>query len=209
MPKDDRINLMQALAVTAELTGTTLSDAAARVMVSDLEAYSLQQVLVALVRCRRELKTRLTVAAIIERLDDGRPGPEEAWAMIPKDEHGSVVWTEEMASAYGVAYGLLAEGDTIAARMAFRETYAAMVTKARSEQIPVKWTPSLGFDKGTREAAITEAVRKNRLTHEHALILLPPPDNADPTPLLESSARLAPADVHAKLTAYLSKSTRH
>ena len=76
--------LAEALAVTAELTGTELSVAAAKVMATDLAAYPRQQVLGALARCRRELKTRLTMAAVIERLDDGRPGAEEAWAMIPK-----------------------------------------------------------------------------------------------------------------------------
>ena len=85
-PRDDAVELLQALAVTAELTGTELSEPAARVMANDLAAYPVQQVLGALTRCRRELKGRLTVAAILERLDDGRPGPNEAWAMIPQDE---------------------------------------------------------------------------------------------------------------------------
>ena len=99
-PKDSVITLLEALAVTAELTGTELSEAAARAMVADLQAYPAQQVLVALTRCRRELKGRLTIAAVLERLDDGRPGPNEAWAMIPQDEAGSVVWTQEMAEAF-------------------------------------------------------------------------------------------------------------
>ena len=78
--------LNEAIAVTAELTGTVLSKVAAQVMAEDLARYPEAQVMGALTRCRRELKGRLTIADVISRLDDGRPGVEEAWAMLPKDE---------------------------------------------------------------------------------------------------------------------------
>lgn len=202
-PRDERVDLIQALAVTAELTGTQLSEPAARVMASDLAAYPLQQVLGALTRCRRELKGRLTIAAIIERLDDGRPGPEEAWAMIPQDERTSVVWTTEMAEAFGVAHPLIASGDIIAARMAFRETYAALLTKARADQTPVRWMPSLGHDPGGRRPAIDEAVRKGRLTSAHAAKLLPPPEADNVVPLLAGPRSPAPPEIRARIAAPL------
>lgn len=173
MPRDDIDNLADALAVTAEITGTELSKGAAKVMALDLRAYPLSQVLGALVRCRRELKGRLTIAAIIERLDDGRPGPNEAWAMIPQDEAGSVVWTDEMAQAFGVAAPLLHEGQVIAARSAFIETYSAAVSMARAEQRAARWTPSLGHDPRSREAALEEGVRKGRIGRAQAVGLLP------------------------------------
>jgi hypothetical protein len=66
--------LSEAVAVTLELTGTTLSEVAARMMADDLARYPEQQVMGALTRCRRELKGRLTIADVISRLDDGRPG---------------------------------------------------------------------------------------------------------------------------------------
>lgn len=176
-----RSSLLQALAVTAELTGTEVSEAAARVMAADLAVYPIDQVLGALTRCRRELKGRLTIAAIIERLDDGRPGPNEAWAMIPQDETGSVVWTEEMAEAYGVASPLLREGQIIAARSAFVEAYAAAVTRARTDRRAARWNPSLGHDAGQRTAALKEASRKGRLTAAHVARLLPAPDRVDAT----------------------------
>ena len=66
--------LLQAIAVTAELTGTQLSEGAARVLAADVAPYPEKQVMGALVRCRKELRGRLTVADIIARLDDGRPG---------------------------------------------------------------------------------------------------------------------------------------
>lgn len=174
--RSNRVELLQALGVTAELTGSDFSEAAATVMADDLAHYPLPQVLAALTRCRRELKGRLTIAGIIERLDDGRPGPNEAWAMIPQDEAGSVVWTQEMAEAYGVAAPLLNDGQIIAARSAFIEAYTAKITQARAEQRPPHWMPSLGHDPRLRLAAIEEGVRKGRLGQDHANALLPAPD---------------------------------
>ncbi len=207
-PRDDVVELLQALAVTAELTGTELSEAAARVMADDLAAFPLRQVLGALTRCRRELKGRLTVAAIVERLDDGRPGPNEAWAMIPQDESGSVVWTSEMAEAYGVAAPLLAEGQVIAARSAFIEAYAANVTRARAEQRTPHWFPSLGHDPLTRAAALDDAVRKGRLAVDHAQSLLPAPDKAASDHALQQLSgprSQMPEEARAKLLAFRAK----
>jgi hypothetical protein len=165
--------LIDAIAVTAELTGTAMSAPAARVMAEDLAAYPEQQILAALTRCRRELKGRLTIADVLTRIDDGRPAPEEAWAMLPQDESGSVVWTAEMARAFGVAYPLLREGETIPARMAFLESYRNLVRKARDASVPVTWTPSLGQDPHGREAVLLDAVKLGRLARSHVAGLLP------------------------------------
>ncbi len=115
----------------------------------------------------------LTIQDVVSRIDDGRPGPEEAWAMIPKDEAGSVVWSEEMALAFGVARHLLDEGDSVGARMAFKESYAKHVSVARDQGRPVRWSPSLGHDPRGRDAALSEAVTAGRLTYEHAQELSP------------------------------------
>lgn len=171
MPKINE-NLLKAIAVTAELTGTELSVDAARMMVEDLSQYPAELVLKALTKCRRELKTRMSLADVISRIDDGRPGAEEAWAMIPKDESGSVVWTEEMAEAYGIASPLINEGDTVQARMAFTETYRDRCAKARDAGIPVRWSPSLGHDHHGREQVLLDAVGKGRLTAAHVEKLL-------------------------------------
>lgn len=166
--------LLQALAVCAELTGTELSKAAVRVMAQDLSAYPLPQVLGALTRCRRELKGRMTIADILARLDDGRPAPEQAWAMVARllnDENPTVVWTKEMAESFGVALSL--SDDPVAARMAFKESYAGACQKARDAGAAVSWTPSLGHDTKGREAPLIEAVRLGRIPLEHAQMLLP------------------------------------
>jgi glutamate formiminotransferase len=118
--KDEAKALLEAIGVCCEITGTEISEVAARVMADDLARYPHQQVLGALTRCRREVRSRLTLADVIERLDDGRPGPQEAWAVVAPtlhDEGVTVVRTREMAVAFGVALGLA--DDPIAARMAF------------------------------------------------------------------------------------------
>ena len=177
--------LLEAIAVTAELTQTQLTEAAARVMFADLALYPEQQVLGALTRCRRELKGRLTIADVVTRLDDGRPGPEEAWAMMPRSEAETIVWTEEMAEAMGVAQPLLDEGDAIAARMAFKESYARLVALARDAKQPVKWTASLGHDPLGREQALQRAVEQGRLLQTHVVGLLP---YREVSPIMEGMA---------------------
>jgi hypothetical protein len=192
--------LIKALAVTAELTATTLSEAAARVMADDLSAYPEPQVLASLVRCRKELRGRLTIADVIARLDDGRPGAEEAWAMVSKaigDERVTIVWTAEMRDAFGVAEGL--EGDTIAARMAFLERYRTLCQQARDSGQPIEWSASLGHDSASREAILLEAAEKGRLTAQHVAGLLPHRDA--PHPRVAALLAQQPARIESKAAA--------
>lgn len=167
------IELVQAVAVTAELCGRTFSEGAARMFVQDLSGFAEPAVIKALARCRREVKGALTIQDVVSRIDDGRPGVEEAWAQMPFDESQSVVWTDEMAQAFGVARGLLEDGERVAARMAFKEAYTRLIGEARDAGRPVSWTPSLGFDKNGQEAVLADAVSKGRLSYEHAQELAP------------------------------------
>lgn len=162
------IDLLQAVAVTAELCGRTFSEAAARVFVSDLSAYPEPAVIKALTRCRKEVRGVLTVNDVVSRLDDGRPGPEEAWALLPFDESQSAVWTDEMSAAFGVARPLLEIGDKVAARFAFKETYIKQVSDARDSGRRVNWTATLGYDQQGRKAVLSEAVNTGKLPLEYA-----------------------------------------
>ena len=185
------IKIIDAIAVTAELTGTMLSEAASRVMADDLSRYPEQQVLVALTRCRRELRGRLTIAEVLSRLDDGRPDVEEAWAMVPKSEADTVVWTAEMSIAMRNAGELLAQGDSIGARMAFKETYLKLCQKARDSQTPVSWQVSQGWDSSGREGVLVEAVKLGRLPVTHAKQFLPHiEDILENKPMLEPMAAI-------------------
>ena len=178
--------LLEAVAVTAELCGRTFSEPAARVFVGDLAAYPEAQVMGALRRCRREVRGALTVQDVVSRLEDGRPGVEEAWAMMPQSESQSSVWTDEMAAAFGVAAGLLEDGDKVAARMAFKERYADLVNKARESGRPPNWSASLGHDPHGRESAVKQAVENGRLTIAQAVEYCPGLTFTG-APLLESS----------------------
>lgn len=164
--------VLEAIAVTAELCGRIFTPAAAMVFASDLDGFPDHAVINALTRCRKEVRGMLTIQDVISRIDDGRPGVEEAWAMIPRDEQTSIVWSEEMAQAFGAASLLLAEGDRVAARMAFKETYTRLVSEARDRREPAKWTASLGHDVSGQQLALIDAVRANRLSLAHAMSLM-------------------------------------
>lgn len=164
------VELIQAVAVTAELCGRVFSEAAARVFVDDLKGYDEAAVIAALRRCRREVRGVLTVQDVVSRIDDGRPGPDEAWAMIPQDEAQSVVWSEEMAHAWGIAMNA---DDRVSQRMAFREAYIAAVSRARDQGVKPRWTASLGHSREGRERAIVEAVDKGRISMDDACALIP------------------------------------
>lgn len=184
------IDLIQAIAATAELCGTNLSEAAAKLLLADLSQFDERAVLVALTKCRRELKGRLTLAEIISRIDDGRPGAEEAWAMLPHDEATTVVWTDEMAEAWGTVRRLIDEGEMVAARMAFKESYLRIITEAREERRAAKWTVSLGHDVAGRKSALLMAVAKRRITANHACALIPNFAEEDSvSPLLEAAVK--------------------
>lgn len=193
-------NLVKAIMATAQLMGTDLTADAARMFCADLCEYDEPAVLRALTRCRREVRGRLTLAEVIARIDDGRPGADEAWAMIPRSERDTVVWTEEMRAAWAVA-APLAETDEVGARMAFRDTYTRAVTEARAARRPVDWSPSLGWDKACREPVIRAAVERGRLSREQALKLLPSgafsehepslPRLEKPLPYIEAATRAA------------------
>jgi hypothetical protein len=165
--------LTEAIFVTSEVCGLPLSPAAAEMLARDLAGFSESAVMDALARCRLELQGPLKTSDIIVRIEDGRPDADEAWAMMPASESSSVVWTEEMAHAWGVAAPLLQAGDTSAARTAFRESYTKAVLRARIQRKPAQWMPSLGSDVAGRERILLDAVKKKRISAEHAERLLP------------------------------------
>lgn len=161
--------VLEALAVTAELCGAELSDAAAKVMVADLSVHPEADVLLALTRLRHEHKGRLSLAAIIERLPDDRPGPEEAWGMLPKDEYTTAVLTDEINAAAEFSMPIFHDGDKVGARMAFREAYVKAVAENKARGVPVRWVVSLGWDKDSRLEPLADAVKLGRISEPEAL----------------------------------------
>ena len=123
--------VLKAIAVTAQLTSTELSEAALEVFEADLSGYSEEQILAALTRCRRELSGRLTVSAVIDRIScaGGHQTANEAWGVVmaSADESDTVIWTDQIAEAAGIARPILDAGDEVGARMAFRDAYERIV----------------------------------------------------------------------------------
>lgn len=112
---------------------------------------------------------------LARRKADGRPGGDEAWALAvaSTDEDKTIVWTEEMANAWGVARVVYRTGDKVGARKSFLEAYARLVDEARSEGRPTVWAVSEGHNPQERAIAIRAAVEAGRL----------PPPNAGVAPL--------------------------
>tara|TARA_R110000868_G_scaffold150390_2_gene373563 strand:+ start:219 stop:821 length:603 start_codon:yes stop_codon:yes gene_type:complete len=117
-----------------------------------------------------------TISELLDSLKalDGRPDAEEAWSIVARslnDEGVTIVWTEEMSQAFGVALGL--QNDRIAARMAFKESYENLVKESRKQGKAAKWSPSLGHDVGGREGPLLAAVKQGKLAAPHVAGLLP------------------------------------
>jgi hypothetical protein len=161
--------LKSALAVTSEVCGIPWTKEACAIVEAKLGRLPEAQVLGALDRCQNEVKGRLSLADIIERLDDGRPAAEEAWATVESagDEARTVITTDEALMAFGEVRGL-AKTDQIAARMAFKDAYKRIVTESRAQGFSPKWTASLGHDKEQRVTALQLAVDKGRLSADDA-----------------------------------------
>lgn len=109
--------------------------------------------------------------------DDGRLGADEAWSIAAQgvDETATVVWTDEIARAWGVARPVMALGDEVGARMAFREAYTRGLRMARESGEPVRWVASLGHDPEGRDRALQEAARLGRIAASPSGHALPAP----------------------------------
>jgi len=160
-------SIAQAVIVTAEVMGHELSPRAGEAMALELAAYPPVGVHNALRRCTRELSGKLTLAAIVQRIDDGHPSREEA---------RTLVWTDEMSEAFGAARPLLIEGDAVAARMAFLACYDRLLRESRDQKRTARWAASLGHDPDDRAAVLTAASASGRLESGYVAGLLPPGD---------------------------------
>lgn len=173
---DQQAELAAALCATAETLGHALSASAAELMAEDLAEYGMEHIAAALRACRRELTSKLTLGAIMQRIQaaDGRPGRDEAWAIALQagDERDTVLMTAEIMSALQVARPILEARDKVGARMAFLSAYDRLIAHARQEAQPVKWEVSLGFDPDLRIRAIEQARNLGRLPAAEASRLL-------------------------------------
>lgn len=182
MDNNDLDDFCRMFAVVAGYYGKDKTRESALLYWNALQAYPFEKIKEIFNTQIRTSRFMPMVSDILEVLAsaDGRPGAEEAWAIVAPsigNESVSIVWTDEMRAAYGVAYHLA--DDHVAARMAFKEAYQAEVMRARNAGVPARWEPSLGHDPAGRTKALTDAVAKNRLTAGHAQDLIPANDDYD------------------------------
>jgi hypothetical protein len=173
MNQNELKEINRALAVTAEICGTELSETAVRVIIKRLSAYPFASVHNALKKCMDEVTGRLTLAHIKQRLDDGRPSPEIAWSQIPKDERDSKVLTSEQKQALKTVSAMIDQGELIPARMAFIEKYKELVAESRANDEPVRYELEMGFDSQGRYDAAKVGIDSGQLERKEAIRLLP------------------------------------
>ena len=162
MTPQEQEELILALVATAEVMGSEIKPNAALVIVDDLSAYALGDVLQALTRVRRECAGKLTLKMILDILAPTSCwlSANEAWAVaLPAiDEDSTVVWTPEIAKAFEVARPILEGGDKIGARMAFIPAYDRLIDHAKRESRTPSYEVSSGWDANMREVAMRQAV---------------------------------------------------
>ena len=124
----------------------------------------------AIARCKffPSIAELLEVASAVA--PSGHPGPEEAWALVAGlTEDETVVWTDQIAHAWGVASQCLP--DRVAARLAFVEVYRKQLAEAPPRP---RWWASLGHDPTRRAAPVQDAALAGRLSAGEARAALPP-----------------------------------
>lgn len=167
-----KTELIEALGITYAAVGQEISDAALEIIAGDLSNYPLNDVLEALGRCRMELR-KIALADILDRMPNGHPGPEEAWAMVNRgigNEQKTLVLTGPMRVAFFAADELA--DDEVAARMAFKEVYIRELNHARQDREPMKWYVIQGHDKDDRDATLIKAVSEGKINPSHANTLI-------------------------------------
>lgn len=136
---------------------------------------------------------------------DGRPGEEEAWslALMSRDEAATVIWTQEVAEAFGEVRGVLSTGDKIGARMAFKEVYAKLVAQARGAHRPLVWQASIGSNPTLARNALTVAAAKGRIPSggNAADVLALPAPTTTPLLLAAPDESAGPDDLPSELRA--------
>lgn len=114
------------------------------------------------------------IAAMQERIRSQWPSADEAWAtaLQASDERATVVWSEEASKAFADCQPIMASGDAIGARMAFKASYERELQQAIRELRTPRHTVSLGHDPAQRIEAVELAVQRGQLAHEHGERLL-------------------------------------
>ena len=165
--------------MTAEIVGTPLKPTVVAIMVNDLAEYSVTDIKQALTVCRPEVKGRLSLKDIIDRLPNANalPSADEMFAQIAEwclDETKTFVLPEIAFRACeetnGGVYDALMAHDRTGARMAYKASYERL---AKAHTGDLNYTVRTGTDREHCEAVILEAVNAGKLERKKVQALLP------------------------------------
>lgn len=150
------------IGVTAEICGgSRWSNAASKVVASQLAIYGDAAVIHACKRCQLEVKGTLSMADIIARIPDGRPAVAVAYAQVSGSEADTFITTDEVLAAWGIARQT--DGDKFAQRAAFDAAYKEICASNRINGVFPKQIVSIGHDKARAKAAIEAGVKQGLL----------------------------------------------
>ena len=168
------------IAGTAEIIGQGLNQTAIAIMCEDLAEWEFNDIQAALTACRREVKGRLSLKDIIDRLPkkgDELPSADELWGQVLEyltDEYKTFVLPEmaliALESTKGGVRELVISKDIVAARKAF---IAAYERASQGFNGKVKYAVRLGTDKQNQADTIKTAYLEKKITKEMAAIYLP------------------------------------
>ena len=200
MNKSDFEEFNMIWSASVEVTGGKPSDSAITLAFTILQKYDIDTVKKALgahLSNPRTGKFQPKPADVIEQIqkvlhNDGRPEANEAWAIAITsfDESATVILNDDISAALELCSHIYSDGDKTGARMAFKESYEKVVAKARDEMKPLKWWPSLGHDKHSRESVLNDAVEKGLLPASQVNGILPKPITQDGQKLLSKVGEL-------------------
>lgn len=184
MVKSDKPKFAELLAVMSGAFSREVTVPMASTYWALLEKYDLRDVERGVLSYMQTGKFFPSPAEIIEHIGNGlpahcrHPDSEEAWAIAVRamDEADTVFRTPQIIEAWNVAQSVMALGDEVGARMAFRSSYERLVSLARSQGIPPKWEISLGTNAELRAMRTEEAARLGMISSDVAqMYALPAP----------------------------------
>lgn len=165
MHPTDKAKFSRIMATMAEVYGRTLTPEMTAVYWSVFNRYPIEDIEQAARKHVETAKFFPSPAELLEYMPSARTnqhiGGDEAWSIVIDsfDEQSTVVMTQQIAEARGIALPIYQSGDEIGARVAFRDAYNRIIKTAGD---PV-WFVSAGHDAARRVDAIAKAVSMGRL----------------------------------------------
>lgn len=158
MNQEDKSEFASILRLTFKIKGQIreLDDETIKFYWNVFKGFSLPAFRSAMERAATETQGRLEPAKIRQFLPCplGHPTPEEAWNFAPKSESDSGYVTDQIMAALAAAQSSIDQGNLIAARMAFIESYkkAVDLAKLRGESARFWYSGSVGLTYDQAEA---------------------------------------------------------